>query len=165
MMKGIAAELIETHREELLRFLYRRVNCRETAMDIVQDCFMRLAGYMESNKLDNPRAFLFRIAANQATDHLRRQSKIAARETDVATMNDLSDPAPALDEIASGIERIDKLKQALAELPANRREVFILRNIQHLSYAEITEQTGFSYNTIFKYINEALLHCQKRLQD
>lgn len=165
MMKGIAAELIETHREELLRFLYRRVNCRETALDIVQDCFMRLAGYMESNKLDNPRAFLFRIAANQATDHLRRQSRVVGRAIDVAEIADLSDPTPAPDEIASAIERIDKLKQALSELPPNRREVFILRNIQQRSYAEITEQTGLSYNTIFKYINEALLHCQKRLQD
>ena len=65
----------------------------------------------------------------------------------------------------SGMERMDRLKLALAELPPNRREVFILRNINHYSYAEITEQTGLSYNTIFKYINEALLHCQKRMQD
>lgn len=164
-MKGLAAELIETHREELLRFLFRRVNCREAAMDIVQDCFMRLVGYMENNTLQNPRAFLFRIAANQATDYLRYRSRVDERLTDLSEVPDVSDPASEPEQITSGLERMELLKQALAELPSNRREVFILRNIKHCSYAEITERTGLSYNTIFKYINEALLHCQKRLQD
>lgn len=94
MMKGIAAELIETHREELLRFLNRRLNCRETALDIVQDCFMRLVGYMETNTLQNPRAFLFRIAANQATDYLRRQCRVDERATDALELSNLTDPAP-----------------------------------------------------------------------
>ncbi|MGR9043762.1 MAG: RNA polymerase sigma factor [Gammaproteobacteria bacterium] len=96
MIKGMAAEWIETHREELLRFLRQRLNCRETALDVVQDCFMRLAGNMESNTLANPRVFLFRIAAN---------------------------------------------RKLPAELPPIRREVFLLRNIQHRSHAEITQQT------------------------
>jgi len=53
----------------------------------------------------------------------------------------------------------------MASLPHQHREVFMLRHIRHLSFAEITELTGLSYNTIFKYLNEALLHCQKQMRD
>jgi RNA polymerase sigma-70 factor (ECF subfamily) len=165
MNKAIAARLIENHREELLRFITRRVLCQDTAFDILQDCFLRLASYMDEKTVQNPRAFLFRMAANQATDYLRHQTSIGARETDITELPDLTDPAPSVEDIISGKQRMEKLKQALTELPPNYREVFILRNIKHQSYVEITEQTGLSYNTIFKYINEALLHCQKRLQD
>ncbi len=165
MNKAIAAQLVENHREELLRFITRRVSCHETAFDILQDCFLRLSSYMEEKTVQNPRAFLFRMAANQATDHLRHQARFAGRETDITELPDLVDPAPSTEDIISGTQRMQKLKQALAELPPNYREVFILRNIKHHSYAEITEQTGLSYNTIFKYLNEALLHCQKQLQD
>ncbi len=165
MNKAIAAQLVENHREELLRFITRRVSCHETAFDILQDCFIRLASYMEEKTVQNPRAFLFRIAANQATDHLRHRARFAERETDITELPDLVDPAPSAEDIVSGTQRMEKLKQALAELPPNHREVFILRNIKHYSYAEITEQTGLSYNTVFKYLNAALLHCQKRLHD
>lgn len=125
---------------------------------------MRLARYLESNTLQNPRAFLFRIAANQATDYLRQQSRTIKQAKDASELSDLSDPAPGPDQIVRGVQRMERLKQALLELLPNR-EVFILRNIEQRSYADITRLTGLSYNTIFKYINEALLHCQKRLQD
>ena len=61
MNKVIAAQLLETHRAELLRFINRRISCQETALDILQDCFLRLTAYMEENTLQNPRAFLFSI--------------------------------------------------------------------------------------------------------
>lgn len=121
--------------------------------------------YMEQKTVQNPRAFLFRMAANQATDYLRHQTRFTERKADLSEFQDLVDPAPPVEDIIDGRERMERLKQALAELSSNHREVFILRNIKHHSYAEITEQTGLSYNTIFKYLNEALLHCQKRLQD
>lgn len=165
MIKVTVANLIETNRDELLRFLFNRVKCQETALDIIQDCFVRLVGYMKCNTVKNPRALLFRIAANLATDYLRRRTRLNNSETNVSKYLDLKDSAPPLDEIVSGMERMDRLMLALAELPPNRREVFILRNIKQCSYAEITEQTGLCYNTIFKYINEALLHCQKRIED
>ena len=163
MSKASAAELIEIHREELLRFLFSKTQCRETARDIVQDCFTRLVAYMEENVVHNPRAFLFQVASNQATDYLRRCSRIQNRESEISALPELQDPAPGPEAGADAMMRLDRLVNALEELPPIRREVFILRNIQQYSYAEITQRTGLSYNTIFKYINEALLHCQKKI--
>jgi RNA polymerase sigma-70 factor (ECF subfamily) len=46
-----------------------RVSCPEAAQDICQETFIRYTGYQEKNTFDNPRAFIFRIAANLATDY------------------------------------------------------------------------------------------------
>jgi RNA polymerase sigma factor (sigma-70 family) len=165
MNKVIAAELLEAHRQELVRFITRRGCCEDTASDIVQDCFLRFTDYLKEKTVQNPRAFLFRMVANQATDYLRQQNRFSAHLDDLAEFPDLVDQAPSVEDIVDGQARMKRLKQALAELPSNHREIFILRNIKHHSYAEITEQTGLSYNTIFKYLNEALLHCRKKLQD
>ena len=166
MNKIIAANLLQTHQEELLRFIVRRVNCRETARDILQDCFIRFADYLEQKTVQNPRAFLFRMAANQSTDYLRQhQTRLIERDSDLSELVDLADPAPLPDEAVYGAERLAKLKQALEQLQPEYRQVFVLRNIKHLSYQEITEITGLSYNTIFKYIQKALLHCQRHLEE
>ena len=150
MTKTLAAALLETHRQDLVRFITRRGCCEDTAADIVQECFLRFAEYLKEKTVQNPRAFLFRMAANQATDYLRRQNRTDERLEDVAKFPNLASPAPSVEDVVDGQVRIQRLKQALAELPPKHREVFILRNIKHLSYTEITQQTGLSYNTIFK---------------
>lgn len=165
MTKLIAAELLDTHREELLRFIQRRIACPDTAMDILQDCFLRFATYIEHNQVQNPRAFLYKMAANQTIDHLRQQQRWAEHQADFDDVPELADPAPSPEQTIAGQQRLDALKQAMASLPHQHREVFMLRHIRHLSFAEITELTGLSYNTIFKYLNEALLHCQKKMRD
>lgn len=68
-----AESLIERHRQELFIFLLRRVACADTANDLLQDTFFRLINAKAAQPIQNPRAFVYRIAANLATDHLRRQ--------------------------------------------------------------------------------------------
>lgn len=57
---------------ELQRFLAHRLGCPDTAADLVQETFVRLAQLSPAQQPDNPCAFLFRIAANLAVDHQRR---------------------------------------------------------------------------------------------
>ena len=68
-----AESLIEQHRKELASFLFSRVSCQEAANDLLQDMFLRLLNVKSTEPIQNPRAFLYRIAANLATDYLRRQ--------------------------------------------------------------------------------------------
>ena len=66
-----AESLIEQHRQELYNFLLRRVTCRDTANDLLQDLVLRLLTVKSPGPIENPRAFLYRITVNLATDHLR----------------------------------------------------------------------------------------------
>ncbi len=57
-------------RTELVRFLARRVRCFFTAGDLAQEVYLRTLR-VESGTVEKPRALLFEIAANLATDHGR----------------------------------------------------------------------------------------------
>ena len=68
--------LFRQHRDELQRFAERRLGDRESARDIVQDAFLRVSATLDARAddaaaIENPRAFLFRVTGNLATDALR----------------------------------------------------------------------------------------------
>jgi RNA polymerase sigma factor (sigma-70 family) len=71
-----AATLIEQHRQELFRHLLRRVTCPDTANDLLHDTYLRLVNCRSSEPINNTRAFVYRIADNIATDHLRKNKMV-----------------------------------------------------------------------------------------
>ncbi|MEC4748532.1 sigma factor [Methylomicrobium sp. Wu6] len=84
--------LCKKHRYELLRFLSYRVSYSETAQDLFQETFIRYAGYDGKTSVENPRAFIFRIAANLATDYLRgrlRRSEAEQQEDSIPAESEI----------------------------------------------------------------------------
>ncbi|MBD9360562.1 RNA polymerase sigma factor [Methylomonas fluvii] len=63
------------HQTELKQFLWRQVDCREAAADLLQDTFLHIADYPEQDTIANCRAFLYRVAGNLALDYLRSQAR------------------------------------------------------------------------------------------
>jgi len=62
----------EEHHNDLLRFFTHKLGCRDLAADCTQDTYMHLVRMRPSIDVQNPRAFLFRVAANLAVDNLRK---------------------------------------------------------------------------------------------
>ncbi|CAD6873385.1 RNA polymerase sigma factor [Methylomonas fluvii] len=67
------------HQTELQQFLWRQVNCREAAADLLQDTFLHIADYPGQDAIANCRAFFYRVADNLAVDYLRSQAWQQAR--------------------------------------------------------------------------------------
>lgn len=67
------ASLFYQYREELIRRLIGMVKSRETAADLVQDAYLRLLRVGDQDVVEQPRAFLYKIATNLAIDHLRKE--------------------------------------------------------------------------------------------
>ncbi len=124
--------LMQQHRSELLRFLAQRVSCPETAQDIFQETFIRFNGYGQKNAVENPRAFLFRIAANLATDYLRSQSRYAYHQPEHDhALAKLEDPALSIEAAVISQQEFELLIQALQDLPPKCRDVFIMLRLKH----------------------------------
>ena len=159
------ARLMQQHRSEILRMLAYRVSCPEAAQDIFQETFIRYTGYREKNTVDNPRAFIFRIAANLATDYLRSRARQSYQQPEpddfIAT---LEDPALSVEEVAISQQEFELLLKALAELPPKCREVFIMLRLKEYSYAQVEQELGISSTMILKYLNRALTHCRQRME-
>ena len=158
------ALFMQQHRNELLRFLAQRVSCPEIAQDIFQETFIRFQGYPEKNAVENPRAFLFRIASNLATDYLRNPSRQTYQAFDVdSVLAELENPALSPEAQAISQQELDLLINALQELPPKCQQVFILLRFKNYSYAQVEAELGISNTMILKYLNRALSHCRARL--
>ncbi|WP_341327907.1 sigma-70 family RNA polymerase sigma factor [Methylotuvimicrobium sp. KM2] len=158
-----AQALIERHREELHRFLVRRIACADTANDLLQDIFLRLINLHSAEPIANPRAFAYRIAANLATDHLRKQRETDDIDTDEYTQ--LPDASPGPERIVFGRQKLELCEQALEELSPLCFKIFTMSRFEGYSHKQIAEELNISVSWVEKNIILALKQCKKALND
>jgi len=149
--------------QELTAFLSRTLGDRHAAADLTQETFLRLLDRKAEERIEQPRAFLFKTAVNLSID-LRRRARIRRNE-DLEAL----DREGCLDERCPQTEAIQQqqllmLRRALAQLPENCREAFLLRKVEGCSHAEIAERLGISRDMVEKHIVNAMRHCRQRLQ-
>ncbi|MDO9107342.1 MAG: sigma-70 family RNA polymerase sigma factor [Methylovulum sp.] len=158
-----AESLIEQHRQELVIFLFRRVSCRETANDLLQDLFLRLVSVKSSEPIHNHRAFLYRIAANVATDYLRRhQSDLLEWEDDktLAAENVAASPEQHL----LNMQELELCEQTLGKLSPLCQKIFMLSRFDGLTHQQIADELGISTSWVEKNIIKALKQCKQALK-
>lgn len=167
MQDGEARPLLaafETHYDELTAFVRRKVDCPALAADIVQETYVRLAGGRVPDAARNPRAFLYRVAANLTVDHLRQRRSRAKYVSSEPLAEEVADAQPSAEAAVEARQRLALLASAVDELPPRCRQVFVLRKLEGLDQAEIAETLGISRNMVEKHLRKALLHCAMRLQ-
>lgn len=136
--------LLEKHRTELTGFLVSRVHCPEAAADIIQDAFLRLTQFESASRIDNPKAFLYKVVGNLAIDHQRKAQREQSRHADKEALEDQADAAPDLERHVYSRQQLAHLRMAIAELPPRCREVFILHKFRHYSYSQIMSELGIA---------------------
>ncbi|WP_019866481.1 RNA polymerase sigma factor [Methylovulum miyakonense] len=159
------AVLLHKHRGELQRFLAGRIACPETVEDILQIMFLRLSAYQTETRVDNPRAFLFKIAANLATDHLRSQQRRNETLITDEQIDEFLDYTPSPETALISQQQLAVLKQAIQELPPKCRDVFILCKFHHYTYLQAAQHLGIAESTATKHMIKALEHCKRRVFD
>lgn len=148
---------------DLRRFLTKRVHCEETAADLCQDTYLRLARLQSTAHVQNLRGFIFQIADNLAIDHLRSRTRFQQQHVGPPS-EDLAASAPLQDREFAAKQEMEMLERAIAELPPKCRRVFLLHRVQQLSYGEIARRLDIAQSTVEKHISKALAHCRHRLQ-
>lgn len=150
------------HQKDLLRFLSFKLSCAETAGDLVQETYLRIANYPESDVIENPRAFCFHIANNLALDHLRKrafQDKFNSGEIGCETVaSPAEEPAAAV----NAIQQLERLEVLIEELPPIRRQVFLLSRVEGKSYKAIAHELGISERTAENHVYKALKTLKER---
>lgn len=152
--------LYRQHRQELIRHLYKIVQCEYTAEDLMQETTLRIAGLDSERSLEQPRAFLYRTATNLALDYLRRQKVRDCLDLSESVSETLSDHGPSLENEVFDMQRFEIFMGALESLPPRCRQVFILHRVHHRSYTEIARRLGISQSAVEKHIIRALIKCK-----
>jgi RNA polymerase sigma-70 factor (sigma-E family) len=141
-------ELFRRHQAELLRLATLIVRDEPTAEDVVQDVFARLhARGHRAGDLDQALGYLRAAVLNGCRSVLRRQA-VGRRLGGSRDWPYARSTTGSAEQEAIRAEDRDEVLRALAELPARRREVLVLRYYLNLSEAEIAATLGISAGTV-----------------
>lgn len=127
---GLARRVFEQHGSAVHRYFRRLTGDAAAAEDLTQEVFLRVVrGGNRYEPRERERAWVFRIARNVLLDRHRRESR-----------------APSLDVLAEPLTAAPQttrasVREALAQLPGDEREAFLLREIGGLGYGEIAAAT------------------------
>jgi RNA polymerase sigma factor (sigma-70 family) len=167
----LISQALERDRPRLRSFIRKHVADTSEAEDILQDVFYELLeAYRLMKPVEHVTAWLFRVARNRMIDLFRRNkpsslSNPVSAEEEGDTLEDLLPSADAGPEAAYARNLLlDALDEALEELPAAQREVFIAHELMGQSFKEISIETGLSVNTLLSRKHYAVMHLRQRLQ-
>lgn len=159
-------------RAKLGNFIRRRVHDQGDAEDILQDVFHEFVqAYRLPAPIEQASAWLFRVARNRIIDRFRKR-----REEPLADMADDPDDVEyrldlALPATDAGPEALyarsvllEALQEALNELPADQRDVFVAHELEGRSFKELAAESGVGVNTLLARKRYAVLHLRVRLQ-
>jgi RNA polymerase sigma-70 factor (ECF subfamily) len=156
--------LVRRHRTPVFSFLLRLTGDRARAEDLCQEAFLKAVRAAADWA---PRArfqtWLYAIARNQAVDEARRQAFRRADPLDGAPAAAMASDGPSPDRSAESSLLRPKLEAALAALPEEQREVFLLREYAGLRFHEIASVTGVPENTVKSRMRYALEGLRQRL--
>lgn len=167
--------LIERYRLPLRAFIRRRIPDPEDAEDLLQEVFYRLTRTLEENsrQIEQVSAWLFRVARNAISNfgRKRREERLPDRSFDdgeglpaeiAETLFDDDNPTPDTAYLRSLVW--EELADALAELPAEQREIFELTEFEGLPIREIARTMQIPVNTLLSRKHYAVLHLRRRLR-
>ena len=150
--------LLERYKSKLFNTIYRLIQDRETAEDILQETFLRV--YRE-RKSYNPvycfSTWVYTIALNLTKNELKRRSRW--RFFGLAPNQNHSRPKAGSDGHLNYV-----IEKAINKLPERYRAVFVLRDISQLSYEEIAESLRIPLGTVKSRVNRARLMLQEALK-
>jgi RNA polymerase sigma-70 factor, ECF subfamily len=158
------AALVHAHQSAVFGTVLRLLNDREVAADVSNRAFFNAYQHLASFDVSRPlRAWLLRIAANEALNELRRRRRDAANtlagaDAEAALERLPGEPDPG--DVLAQRERSAAIRTAVDRLPEAQRVVVVLRYFADLAYADIAELTQQSVNNV----GVTLLRARERLR-
>ena len=147
--------LVREHGDAVFGLALRRVGDRGIAEDLAQETFLRAWRARASYRGESTvRGWLCAIAVNVVRDWARRRSRRPV-ESFEPVFEDVGSSADDPATRAEVTEAIERLRVALGRLPANHREMFLLRERDGLSYAEIASVLACPIGTVMSGLARA----------
>jgi RNA polymerase sigma factor (sigma-70 family) len=149
--------LYDEHHNWLCGWLRKTLGCADNAADLAQDTFVRVLSQRKALELREPRAYLSTVARSLMIDMFRRRSLEQAYLETLATFPEPLNISPETRLLI--IETLVQIDTLLDGLGPRTREIFLLAQLDGLSYVEIGRRLGVSVNTVKKHAVRALTHC------
>jgi RNA polymerase sigma-70 factor (ECF subfamily) len=166
-------ELVEKYKQPVMNVVFRTLRDATEAEDLAQHVFLQV--YKSAHRYEISAKFstwLFTIARNLCLNEIRRRSRHPADSLDQHLAGEEDQPAreigdrkatAAHDELLQR-ELVEKIDEALADLPENQRTAIQLCRQEELSYEDIAEVLGCSLSATKSIIHRAREALRERLK-
>jgi RNA polymerase sigma factor (sigma-70 family) len=165
---SLLASVYLERRDDMRRFFLARLGGRGDVEDLVQELYLKVQA-VSDEPIENPAAYLYRLASNLMLDRLRQAKRSGARDTEWRRTHhasigalDVSD-TPDAESAAIARQRLERLSSALEALAPLTQQVFRLHKFEGLSHAETAERLGISRSAVEKHVSLALSHLITRV--
>lgn len=171
-------ELVERYQGRVLAVVVGMLHDREAALEVTQEVFLK--AYRSLDRFKGDASFytwLYRIAVNQSIDYQRREARRPTPEVSKGAppggeeraepLARLASDDPSADPFraASDAELLRRMRQALDELTPDHKAVIVLRELEGLSYEEISQVMRCSKGTVMSRLHYARKKLQARLRE
>lgn len=154
--------LYDEHVDEIYRFVFLKVSTRELAQDITSETFKKgWQSFKENPGMENPRAYLYRIARNLVIDHYRTKKQ---HITDQEIIDELEDHSKDLQEKAAEAKEMAKIKEAMENLKDDYQDIIIYKYLDELSNSEIADIMGKSEGAVRVTAHRAIAALEKEIE-
>lgn len=156
-------KLYREHHGWLTGWIKSRLGCAQLANDFAQDAFVKVLVKRSASQLQKPRAYLSCVARSLMIDLFRRRSLEQAYNDALALQPEFVEISPETRQCI--IETLLEIDRLLDNLGERGREIFLMAQIDGLTYVEISRRLGVSVNTVRKHFIRAMTQCLLLIDD
>jgi RNA polymerase sigma-70 factor (ECF subfamily) len=166
-------EVVRLYQHKVYNLVYRMIGNQEEAEDIAQEVFVTVFKAIDSFRGEAKfSTWLYRIAANHCKNRMKylgRRSYKSTGELDEAAEREMQDAQPSSirphvdgpDAVLEGLELERSVQKGIAELDEDHRVLVLLRDVEDLSYEEISGITGLELGTVKSRLHRARLQLKE----
>lgn len=159
-LKKLFAKIYDENVEKVYRFIFLKVDSKETAQDLTSETFLKTWEVFREKNIENPRAFLYQVARNLIKDYYRKKEKTSTLSLEG---NLVSDPSQDLQEKANLNSEIERVKKALKELEEDYQNVLIWYYLNEIPIREIAKMLEKTESNVRVLIHRALNALREKL--
>jgi len=172
--RGAFRTLVERYQRKMAGLAVGMLRDPDDALDVVQDAFAKAYQNLDRFKGDSSfYTWLYRITVNLCIDHQRREGRIVRISLDASDDGDAPSTPGVSDESAGadpvrGVQDAElrrRLEHAMAELTPEHRAVILLREVEGLSYDEISQALDCPKGTVMSRLHYARRQLQDKLRE
>lgn len=160
---GVIETMYRAEAGNLTRYFGRNLRGHDEAADYVHEAFARLVRIMSAQPILQPHRYLRRIARNLLFERGRRLRHSPSFLDGQVLEGPETATAPQQSHRLEYDDMARAYRQALNELPAKTKEVFLLHRVDELAYREIGQRLGISIPTVQYHMARALAHIDAAL--
>ena len=149
----------------LKSFLARFFSEQQDIEDVAQEAYLRAYVAEQEKEIEQPKAFLFRIAKNVALTKLTQKSKQITDYIAETSASLVIETTASAEEESEAREHLGLYCEAVADLPDKCRQAFLLCKVHGLAHKEIAERMDLTVSSVEKYLRKAIRSCKSYIDE